>query len=332
MTLNILHSVLLLIVTLSFIFLFGFCFLQALFPCQDFEERLAVSPLIGIGVILFIAGWLWCSNIPVSYVVYFLPCVFLLLCFIIFMKKTPTLKNQIKIMNKISLGLFSLALLVAAVIQGFSYFVLGPSLYIGFGTWDMWNYTAIAQTIIDVPYSTPLSDGNQNPLLPIFDFLKNSRPGSSVFISVISILFLHTTKEVWGAISLLGPILLTCSLWLISRKLGLRHLYIFVAVIIGTSLPGIAWIHLENTFLGPALSLQFILIWPLLIQRLRKRIDTESVVLTTKFKKRVNNISIELIQINRKSLTTPVIILSNPSYSKNTYLDIHLLNTDFLII
>lgn len=277
---TILHSVLLLVATLSFFWAFGFAFLQALFRYDDFEECLVLSPLIGIGVILFIVGSLWCLDLKIQYIVYSLPCTLLLLGVVSLMRKKNSLNERIESKDRKGIRLFLLALLLTAIIQGFSYFVLGPSLYIGFGTRDMWNYTAIAQTIVDLPYSVSLHDGNQNPLLPIYDFFKDSRPGSSVLLAIISILFKHTTKEVWGVVSLLGPILLTGPLWLIGRELNIRPYYRFLAVTIGTSLPGIAWVHLENTFLGHALALPFVIVWPFLIQRQLVRADVKSFILT----------------------------------------------------
>lgn len=268
MTYRIMYSMGLLIAAIVFFWALGLAFVGSISRSNNLWERLLISPFVGIGIVLALAGNLIRLDMGMHFIVYSILGVFALLCAISLYSFKKNTKPIITLpVSKFDLSLFLAALIIASIVQGFSYFVLGPGQFIGFGTRDMWNYTVMAQFFMDFPFSTLLSDGNQNPLLPLVDALKYGRVGPSVVQAVVATLFRHNAKEVWGVVSLMGPILLVCPLWLIAQEIRLNPIYRFIAVIIGCTLPGIAWIHLENTFLSHAMSLPLFLLWPYVIHR-----------------------------------------------------------------
>jgi hypothetical protein len=274
------------VLTLSLVFLtlFGILFQTAFFKKTD-RKTLLISPFIGIAAVLIVAGNLVrCDFLmhDITYVLWGALVFFLLVSFIRHRKLSLVDIFALSEMPRKSFilkaGLILGAIIIVAATQGYCYFKEGINEYIGYGTRDMWNYTVFSQFLMDFPFSTTLTDANQNPLLPLDMFSKHERSGAMVIQAMIASLFGLNAKQAWGATSLIGPVLLVLPLWLISKEYGLRLFYRFIAVVLGGILPGIAWIHLENDFLSHALSLPFMMIWPYLVQRLLKKPNLQNIV------------------------------------------------------
>jgi hypothetical protein len=151
-----------------------------------------------------------------------------------------------------------LALVVAVHAAG--YLTIGARRFIGSGWIDGWNYTTTAQFLADYRFETGLADVNHTPYLARAITLKDDRIGQSVLHAAVATIGRTNAKRVWGATSMLGPVLTACALLLLIRDHLPGHTR-WIAALSATLVPGVGMIHLES-FLSQTVVLPLLLAWP----------------------------------------------------------------------
>jgi hypothetical protein len=161
-----------------------------------------------------------------------------------------------------SVSLLGITVVGTIAVQGAAYFVIGPQSYIGAGTRDVWNYDALTAFLMDDKFSTAVAQVGSNPILGIGTYLKNDRIGFNLVQGTFAGVFRTDPALWWGTCSLLGPALVPVALWLSGVRLSVPVIALAGSAFLAGTLPGLAWVHLENDLGSHALVLPFVLAWP----------------------------------------------------------------------
>jgi len=268
---NSIFALFFIIISIFFLFSVG-AILYSNRHSNDYFSRincLVELPILGLGIVLFVFGNLFFNefNIITSSVFCFSISLAGLIRFIPYLKISVK-KNTFDISTCTFILIATIGIIL--LVQAAGPITQGLRLFGGNSTRDMWNYTSIAQYAMDHQFFKPYLDGNMDPLLPIFEALRNHRIGSSIAMAAFGTMLGLDAKEVWGIVSVLGPILLVFALWSASKPIK-SYKYKILAILWGASLPCIAWVHIENTYLANALVTPFIVFWPYFFAKLMRQ-------------------------------------------------------------
>ncbi len=139
-------------------------------------------------------------------------------------------------------------------------FVIGAGYYVGRAWHDQFNYTAIAQFLMDYPFRWTLEEIT-NPYLAKAIHLKEDRIGQSVLHAFLAKSTMMDAKTTFETTILLAPPLISLAIYQLGHKLGMSVRPAILAALVAGLLPAIAMVHLES-FMSQALAIPFLLIWP----------------------------------------------------------------------
>jgi hypothetical protein len=161
-----------------------------------------------------------------------------------------------------SLSSYPLTVFAAGVVvfcvQGLGLFVMGAEWYSGRGHSDQYNYTAVAQFLTDVPFSTTYAQIGHHPYLIDAIKLKYDRIGVMLLQGWFSAVARQDARTLFEPTILLSPTLVVLVVYALGRRLGLRHWPALLAATGAGMLPGLALVHLES-FLAHAVSIPLLL-------------------------------------------------------------------------
>jgi hypothetical protein len=163
-------------------------------------------------------------------------------------------------------ALFGTALAVY-LLQGLGLLIVGAKYYVGRAWGDQYNYTVLAQFLVDQRFSTSMQEVGNRPYLANAIDLKWDRIGQSILHSFFAVSSLQDTKTLFEPTILLSPALIVLAMYALARRFGQPHLIALAVAAAAGMLPGIAAIHLES-FLSQALAVPLLLIMPVLLDRL----------------------------------------------------------------
>ncbi len=268
---NILISSLLLIISLIGILIPGIVLAHFIIPQKSKETYFWIfAPFLGISITIIILQSLVYLDIPLSLSAF----PFFILFFVIFCYIYQRSRKDIPDFPK---NIFLLGFIVI-IVQGFGYWLLGAENYIGYGWIDQYNYVAIAQFLIDKPFSTTFMDVQNIPYLVRAIGLKDVRIGVSILQGYFSVLGQSNAKSLYGTISLLSPFLTSLSAYLLSKRFIKNEWAQYGSAIAASCLPGFALVQLQN-FLAQSMIIPFLLLWPIVIENLLKQNDIKYVLI-----------------------------------------------------
>jgi hypothetical protein len=166
--------------------------------------------------------------------------------------------------------LVTVAVLLVALLQGLGLAMLGVREYVGRAWSDQFNYTSIAQFLMDERFSTSLDDVGQRPWMIPAVCLKADRIGQSVLHGFLACSCRSDAKTMFEPTILLMPPLVVLAIFSACRQLGLRRSTAALTGILAGLLPSLALTHLES-FLSQSLAGPFLLLYPVLLHDLTER-------------------------------------------------------------
>lgn len=161
----------------------------------------------------------------------------------------------------------SLPIVLGLLVQGSAYLVIGPRDYLGAGTRDAWNYTTLTQFLMDVPYSTSSEATNHLAAFFVAQLLKNDRIGFDIIQGFLATSTRQVAATLWGAASLLGPLLSGVGIVALARRLGANPWTACLAGMAAVVQPGLAWSIVKNDAGSQSLCLPLLVMWPLVVDR-----------------------------------------------------------------
>jgi hypothetical protein len=160
-----------------------------------------------------------------------------------------------------------LALVVA--VQGGGLLLVGAREYLGRAWPDQYNYTCIAQFLMDVPFHTPWPALGDRPYLINAVALKDDRIGQSVLHGFFAVSSGLDAKALFEPSILLGPVLSALAVYALARRFGLGTRWAAAASLAAGLTPGLTAVHLE-CFFSHALGVPFLLFFPAAVDGLRE--------------------------------------------------------------
>jgi hypothetical protein len=154
--------------------------------------------------------------------------------------------------------------------HGLGLFVGGARGYFGRAWQDQFNYTVLAQSLIDLPFSTPIEDLEYQPALLPVHWLKEERLGQSVLQAFFAVSSGTTARLLFEPTILLAPALVVLAVVALCRRLGLAPRQALATAVTAGLLPALAQVHLEG-FLSQALATPFLLLLPALLYDVGRR-------------------------------------------------------------
>ena len=229
---------------------------RLLFGPEEDKEKIWVSaPFIGLAVVILVLQNLVYLDIPLRYST---PWLLVIVCFLwgwLFKSK------QIVTIFRAAPRLLLFSALSAYVIQGSGLIAAGAKYYVGRAWHDQFNYTAITQFLVDLPFSSSFNDVATSPYLFHAVFRKLDRIGQSVFHGFVSVAAFTDAKTTFEAVILLSPLLTLLAVYWLGRKLSLPFWPSLTVACASGILPALAAVHLE-CFFSQALCIPFLLVWP----------------------------------------------------------------------
>lgn len=280
---NIFYSIVFLIICILAIYISGFI-LSVVLIHEKYHSKFfwLLMPFLGISIIILMLQNLVYFDIPLIFSS--IP-FFLIMCIgsftLFFITKRPLFPKFSKIII-----IFTL---IVIIINGFGYFIVGPSNYTGYGWIDQFNYVATSQFLIDKPISMNFDQVNNTPYLVEAIIKKNDRIGQSILHGFLAVLTFSNAKTVYGALTLISPLLTFFSLILLVPYFITNKKFQYGAAISGACIPGFASIHLQ-CFLSQALATPFLLITPIIINYALKEKDWRFIIIGILFFASINSI------------------------------------------
>jgi hypothetical protein len=151
--------------------------------------------------------------------------------------------------------------------QGFGLLYAGVRSYAGRGWMDQFNYTSIAQFLMDEPFSTNFAQIGHRPYLIPAVRLKGDRIGQSVLHGFMAASCGQGARTLFEPVIILTPTLLVFLVFSLSSLFGLGRRQALATAVCAGLLPGLTQLHLE-CFLSHALSVPMLLFWPVLLAEL----------------------------------------------------------------
>jgi hypothetical protein len=164
------------------------------------------------------------------------------------------------------------AALLVYLVQGIGLLCAGAASYAGRCWADQFNYTSLAQFLVDEPLGTPPEDLGERPYLVAALVLKGDRIGQSIVHGFFTRSSGLDARTLFEPTILLSPDLLVLATWALGRRLRLRRGRALAAATVAGLLPAVTLIHLES-FLSQALALPLLVLWPVLLDELAARPD-----------------------------------------------------------
>jgi hypothetical protein len=152
-------------------------------------------------------------------------------------------------------------LVVVAVfcVHGLGLFAVGAREYLGRANSDQYNYTSLAQFLMDVPYSTDWDGLGHRPYLADGLKLRDDRIGVMLLQSFFASSLCTGARPLFEPTILLSPAFVVLAVYALGRRLGLGKWYALATAAAGGLVPGLAALHLA-CFMAHALSVPFVLI------------------------------------------------------------------------
>ena len=150
------------------------------------------------------------------------------------------------------------------LLQGLGLMVVGAKHYVGRAWIDQFNYTAIAQFLMDYPFSLSYEKIGNHPYLFKAVQLKGDRIGQSILHGFLATSSFTDAKTMFEPTILLTPLLVILAVYLLSRKLSLSIRPAVIAAVWAGVLPGVTLVHLES-FLSQSLAIPLLILWPVLV-------------------------------------------------------------------
>ncbi len=182
--------------------------------------------------------------------------------------------------------------LAVYLVHGIGLVLVGTTHYVGRGWMDQYGYTAVAQFLHDLPFSTSMDQVDRQPFLftalapyPNGDVLKHDRIGAMIFQAFFAASSGGCAKTVFEPTILLCPALTVLAVYGLGRRFGMPSAVALATGATAGLLPSLTMLHLES-FLSHALGTPFLLFLPALLAELEERgtwpaLLTSAVVLAT---------------------------------------------------
>ncbi|MFH1900299.1 MAG: hypothetical protein ABIJ83_03465 [Patescibacteria group bacterium] len=246
---DIFFSVLILFVSITIPILCGFLFFNLNQKKLEVKD-LPLYPFIGLSIIILILQNLVYLNIPLKYTSW----PFIGIILILFVIKLAT--KRIKFKNEF-IYLF-IAITITFIVNGVGYMRETANWYIGYGWQDQYNYTATAEFLKEYPFKTQFKDID-TPYLIQGILKKGDRIGQSIFQAFLATVTNTSSDIVYGAVSLLAPILTLFSFLYVFSIFKIKKSLSYILSTSASFIPATSAIHLE-CFLSQALGTPFIII------------------------------------------------------------------------
>jgi hypothetical protein len=160
-----------------------------------------------------------------------------------------------------------LAAVFVYLVQGAALFRVGVSDYVGRGFTDQYNYTGLAQFMLDEPFSLHVNDVLHRPFLASAIILKHDRIGQSVLHAFFAGSSFQEARTLFEPMIILAPALVVLATYLIAFTLGLSPPLSLAGAVTAGLLPALTVVHLES-FLSHSLGIAFLLVWPVALAQL----------------------------------------------------------------
>jgi hypothetical protein len=154
-------------------------------------------------------------------------------------------------------GLF-LAAVIAYAVHGIGLFAVGAKDYLGRGRPDQFNYTSMAQFLMDVRWSTTWASMGQRAYLADAMKIKFDRVGAELLQGFFAATIHADARSLFEPTSLLSPALTVLAVHALGRRLGHGRRRALLAGLAAGLLPGLAIVHLD-CFLAHALAIPLLL-------------------------------------------------------------------------
>ena len=151
-------------------------------------------------------------------------------------------------------------LAVAAVFcaHGLGLFVVGARDYLARANGDQYNYTSLAQFLVDVPYATDWDALGQRPYLAEGRNLRDDRIGAMLLQGFFAASLGAGTRPLFAPTILLGPAFVVLAAYGLGRRLGLAKGDALAAAVAAGAVPGLAMLQLQS-FMAHTLAIPFLL-------------------------------------------------------------------------
>ena len=255
---NIFISILMMALTLVFIYIPGIVLAHLIIPKKDKNKYFwIIAPFLGISISILVLQSLVYLDLPLSISVFPYFLITIISAGYIFFNHRHDIPRLPQTLYLLSL--------VVLLIHGTGFWVVGANNYIGHGWTDQYTYVTVAQFLMDKPFSTGYEDVGNEPYLVGAIVWKIDRIGLPVLNGFVAVLGNVNAKTAYGSVSLLSPFLTFLVVWVISCRVisGKREQY--VAALAASLIQGFAMIHLGN-FFSHAVAVPFLLLWPLIIE------------------------------------------------------------------
>jgi hypothetical protein len=160
-----------------------------------------------------------------------------------------------------------LVALVAYCVNGLGLLAVGASDYLGRAHSDQYNYTAVAQFLIDRPFSTDWDTVGPRPDLASALYLKSDRIGAEVLQGFLAATLGREARTLFEPTILLGPAWIALAVYALSRRLGQGLGRALAAGLAAGLMPGVALLHL-SCFFSNVLAIPFVLLYLLALYEL----------------------------------------------------------------
>jgi hypothetical protein len=152
-----------------------------------------------------------------------------------------------------------LAVVAVFCVHGLGLLTVGARDYLGRASSDQYNYTSLAQFLVDVPYSTGWEALGHRPYLADGLKLRDDRIGVMLLQGFFGASLGSGARPLFEPTILLCPAFVVLAVYALGRRLGLGRWYALATAAAGGALPGLAALHLA-CFMAHALSVPFMLI------------------------------------------------------------------------
>lgn len=253
-------------VSFSSLFFIGLPFSLVLSCSKEKQDNTIwiAAPFFGLAVIVLLLQNLSYLGICIGISFFWLWIISLLMWVWLIKFRNVRLRVVFSIVPK---GLF-IAGSIVFLIHSLGLIIAGADYYVGRAWHDLFNYTAMAQFLVDFPLNTPLENLLNSPYaLQGRYHVLIERMGQSIFHGFLAKSTFTDAKTTFESSILISPFLIVLAIFQLLQGLRLSFLskktVIIVSGIAGL-LPSIAMLHLES-FFSHALAIPLLLIWPYVV-------------------------------------------------------------------
>jgi hypothetical protein len=143
-------------------------------------------------------------------------------------------------------------------VHGLGLFAVGAHTYLARGVSDQYNYTSMAQFLVDVPYSTGWDALGHRAYLVDGAKIRGDRMGVMLLQGFFAVSLRADARALFEPTILLGPGFAVLAVYALGRRLGLGKWYALATAAAAGAVPGIATLHLM-AFLAQVVALPFVL-------------------------------------------------------------------------